>query len=216
MDEKKVKELFEKFDNEFNKILEREAFFDGGRRIDYIATVAEKTVGIEVKGSRSEIYGAIGQLLVMKKVFSDLYLLAPLAFIKKFIKTTESTVLLNEIGILIIAENQMLVLKRPETAHYYFKPNIDPKKSRLLQSKKLPKEHLIVNENDIEVYKHFKDKIFTVVDIMTEFQLARAMAYIRIARLKRAGKIKEVNPLENPRAWKFVEPAEELQTIKHD
>lgn len=216
MDEKKVKELFVKFDNEFKKILEREAFFDGGRRIDFITTVEGKTVGIEVKGSRSEIYGAIGQLLVMKKVFSDLYLLAPLAFIKKFLKTTEGMSLLNEIGILTIANNQLLILKRPEATNYYFKPNIDPKKPRLLQPKKLPKEHLIINENDIEVYKHLKDKIFTVVDIMNEFQLARASAYIRIARLKKAGKIKEVNPLENPRAWKFIEPVEELKIIKHD
>jgi hypothetical protein len=216
MDEKIVKELFEKFDNEFNKILEREVFFDGGGRIDYIATAAGKTVGIEVKGSRSEIYGSIGQLSVLKKIFSDLYLLAPLAFIKKFLRTTEGMSLLNEIGILIIAENQLHVLKRPETTHYYFKPNSDPKKPKSLQPKKLPKKHLVVNENDIKVYKHFKDKIFTVVDIMSEFRLTRAMAYIRIARLKRAGKIKEVNPLENPRAWKFIEPVEELKIIKHD
>lgn len=216
MNEPKIKESFENLENDFNKILERETYFDSSRRIDYITMIDEKTVGIEVKGSRSEVLGAIGQLLIMKKVFSELYLLAPWVFIKKFLKITDGIAPLNEIGLLTISNDKLIVLKKPDAPEYYFKPKIDPKKSRTIQSKNLRKEQFIINENDIEVYKHFKDRVFTVIDMMNEFKLARAGAYTRISRLKRIGAIKEENPLQNPRAWKFVKPVEELQTITHD
>jgi hypothetical protein len=215
MKESKVKEFFEKFNNHFDKILEHDAYFDGSRRIDYITIVGEKTAGIEVKGSRSELFGAIGQLLIMKKVFSELYLLAPLMFIKKFLKITDGIASLNEIGLLTISNNRLIVLKKPDAPEYYFKPRIDLKKLRAVQPKKLPKEHL-VSENDRKVYQHFKERVFTVIDIMNEFQLTRAGAYMRISRLKRIGAITEENPLQNPRVWKFVKPVEEMKIIKHD
>ena len=208
MEENKVKELFEKFDNEFSKDLQKEVYFDGNRRIDYTVSTGNRVIGIEVKGSNSGIYTTLGQLLIMKKTFSDLYLLAPLYFIKKIIKTIQELNLLNEIGLLMIAKNSLIILKRPEILGYYYKPNVKQRKAR-----KLPKNSPTINVNDIEVFQHFKDKTFTVIDMMNEFQLSRPSAYLRISKLKKIGVIDTSRPLQNPRAYKFIKSIEEPKLL---
>jgi hypothetical protein len=200
MEEGDIKQKFEMFDNNFGKDVTKEFCYFGNQRIDYIVKTDKKVIGIEAKGSRSDIQSTIGQLFFMKQVFSELYLIAPLIFIKKIIGSCKDTNFLDGVGLITISKNSLVFLKHPQNAEYYFKGRIVERKT-LRQSH----EEYVINENDIEIIKHFYNKEFTIFDLMNAFKLRRDNAYVRIARLKRAGVLAIVNPSDNPRAYKITE-----------
>lgn len=208
MNEEKLKEKFEQLDHEFKIELKKEVLvFDRGR-IDYTAKRGDKIIGIEVKGSRTKIYGAIGQLIFMKRFFSELYLLAPMNFIKKLNRMTEGIPFIDEIGLMTLAENSIIILKHPNSEKYYY--NSPPKE---IKQKTQPKLQAIVNENDVIVIKLFRDRVFTAADVSKELNLSRENAYRRITRLKKAGIIKQVETGSNPKSYKIVRYVEEPEFI---
>lgn len=199
MNENKIRELFENGIHDFKTELQKDIPFYGNRKIDYTVKEGGLVIGIEVKGSRSNIYNTIGELFLMKQVFSHIYLLAPVNFIKKLTSVVGHTLLLAEIGLLAPDKNRIVVLKKPDVEEYYFKPLVKERK----QPRSL-KNHLLINENDIEILKKFKDRVFTAVDISKEFNCTRTNAYRRIARLKKSGTIEQVVGVGNPKAYRII------------
>lgn len=208
MNEEKLREFFEQLDHEFKIELKKEVPVLGGKRIDYTVKKGNQVIGIEVKGSRANIYNTIGQLFFMKTIFSELYLLAPLDFIKKLSQMIERTSFLNEIGLITLAENSITVLKHPTTKEYYYNPPL-----RQIKEKRMPKLHAVINENDIVIIKFFQNKLFTAADVSKELNLSRENAYRRIARLKRAGVIKQVETGINPKTYKIIKYTEETEFV---
>lgn len=199
MNEEKLKKLFEKSKHEFKDELQKEFSVSGTRKIDYISKKDDLVIGIEVKGSRSDLYGTIGQLFFFKKFFSHLYILAPLSFIKKITQTLQGTPLFNETGFLTINEDGLVSVKEPEIDSYYFQPSVKVKERKVL-----PRLQAIINENDIEIIKRFQNTIFTAVDISKEFNISRENSYRRINRLKKAGVIEELDIGNNPKTFKIT------------
>jgi hypothetical protein len=199
MEESIIKNKFENFDHDFKDNLQHEFCFFGNQRIDYVIKRDKKIIGIEAKGSRSDVKSAVGQLFFMKQVFSELYLLAPLNFIKKIISSCKETDFLENIGFITISKNSIVFLKHPQNLEYYFKP-----KATIRKGREIPYEECVVNENDIKIIKQFCNKTFTIFDLMSAFNLRRENAYARIARLKRGGVLEIVNPSDNPRLYKIT------------
>jgi biotin operon repressor len=208
MNEQELSGFFDRFDNYFKAELKKEVLVFGGKRIDYTAKKGNRIVGIEVKGSRANIYNTIGQLFFMKTIFSDLYLLAPLDFIKKLSQITEGTPLLDEIGLITLADGSITVLKHPVNREYYYKQSI-----KQIKQKKLPKLQYTINENDIIIIKLFKNRGFTAADLSKELNISRENAYRRIARLKKAGVIRQIETGVNPKSYKVVRYVEEPEFI---
>jgi len=204
MNENKIKEIFEKTDHEFQNGLQKEFFITNTRRIDYISKKDNVIIGIEVKGSRSNLYSTIGQLFFFKKIFSHLYLLAPLNFIKKLTKIITGTPLFAEMGFLTMNKDRVMVIKKPDIDKYYFRPLEKPK-----EHKKPPRLQAIVNENDIEIIKKFQNKVFTAIDLSKEFNISRENAYRRITRLKKTGVIEELDKGSNPKVFRITKYVEQ-------
>jgi len=170
----------------FKEILEKHSPFPliKEKYIDYVSEDEGKVVGILVKGSRSNIYTTIGELFYYKKIFSHLYVAAPLNFVKKLILLIEHNPLYNDIGFITINNNaEIITIKKPQSKVYYFKL---PKRARKIENK------ITINNSDLEIMKKFEGKYFTVIDVMNAFNLSRKNAYRRIDRLKKVGVVDEV------------------------
>jgi uncharacterized membrane protein len=199
MNEEKLKEFFEKRNHEFQGELQKEFPVSNTKRIDYISKKGDIVVGIEVKGSRSNLYSTVGQLFFLKKIFSHLYVLAPLNFIKKLTQAIAGTPIFAETGFLIINKDGLTIIKKPDVNKYYFRPL-----TKTGEKKRSPRPQAAVNENDIEIIKKFQNRVFTAIDVSREFNFSRENAYRRIARLKKTGVIEELDTGSNPKAFRIV------------
>jgi hypothetical protein len=197
MKEDTLKEGFERTDHGFRAGMERERVLDGKRRIDYTTKHNGRVVGVEAKGSRSNMYNTIGQLFFYKKNLSHIYILAPMSFIKKLAQTIQGTQLLEETGFLTVSEGRIITIKEPNVSEYYFYP------TQIRKIKQTPKLQAIVNENDIEVIKKFKSRAFTAADLSTAFGFTRENAYRRIERLRKAGVVEQLDT-GNPKTFRII------------
>jgi len=196
MNESVVKKLFEKHCAGANMIINKNVSAEDGT-VDYEIVFSEKRFGVEAKGTRSDVYSTIGQLLNAKRTYSHVYLLAPAGFIKKIWGILQETKTLTSVGLMAVGTDGVHIIKKPDSEIYYYKPPTKP-------PTKPTKKHILVNETDISIETHFKSQPFTVSDIAKHLNKPMADAYHRIARLKSAGMIEEVSRNTNPKTYRFV------------
>jgi hypothetical protein len=198
MNEIIVKRIFEKHCADFKIPIEKEVPVENGR-IDYEILSENRHFAIEAKGSRSDEYSTIGQLINAKRTYSHIYLLAPINFLKKVWKILQETNTLTDIGLMTVTSKGLHILKKPDPGSYFYN---SPLKSP--KSEKSKKRYMFINENDVLIESHFKDQTFTIADIANKLGITMGKAYHRIIRLKAAGMVEEVPNGFYPKAYRFV------------
>jgi len=200
-----VKRIFEKHASDSKLTIIKNVPIEDDR-IDYEIVSGGKRFAVEAKGTRSDEYSTIGQLLNIKKTYSNIYLLAPLNFIKKVWKTLQETNNLTGIGIMTIGEKGVHVLKKPSPETYYYNQPVKlPKKSMGKQ--------MFINEKDIVVETKINNKNFIVSDVAKILSIPMTDAYHRVARLKSAGMIEEVSFGGHPKTYRFVKSRKKDEVI---
>jgi hypothetical protein len=196
MNENIVKKLFEKHCTNFKIPFEKEVSIENAR-IDYEIILSEKHAVVEAKGTRSDEYMTIGQLLNAKRTHSHVFLLAPIKFLKKVWKILEETDTLTSIGLMTIGTKSLHIIKHPTPENYYCKTPIKlPKTSK--------KRYMFVNEADIILESAFKGQAFSIADVSKKLSISMGNAYHRIERLKKAGMIEDVLNGAHPKSFRFV------------
>jgi len=196
MDEAIVKKLFEKHCIDFKIPFEKEVSIENSR-VDYKITLDEKHAIVEAKGTRSDEYATIGQLLNAKRTHSHVFLLAPISFLKKIWNILDETNTLTSIGLMTVGTKNLHIIKHPTPENYYCKtPAKLPKTSK--------KRYMFVNETDIILESTFKGQLFSVADVSKKLNISMGNAYHRIERLKKVGMIEGVLNTTKPKSFRFV------------
>lgn len=199
MNESIVKKLFDKHCSDFRIEAQKEVLVENGR-VDYEVLFDGKRFAVEAKGTRSDEYSAIGQLLNAKRTYSHVYLLAPISFLKKIWVIFLETNTLKTTGLMTVTSKGLHILKKPDPETYYYKPPVKTSKTQ----KKSPKKWMFVNEIDIALESHFKNQVFTISDIAKKLNTSMSNAYHRIGRLKAAGMVEKMPYGNNPSVYRFV------------
>ncbi|MDI6798446.1 MAG: winged helix-turn-helix domain-containing protein [Candidatus Aenigmarchaeota archaeon] len=196
MNEFIVKKIFEKHAKDFKINFAKEVPVENGK-IDYEIFSSGKRFAVEAKGTRSDEYSTIGQLLNAKRTYSHVYLLAPVGFLKKVWKILKATNTITDIGLMTVSSKKLYILKKPDPKSYYYNPPVEtPKKST--------KKRMFINEAEINLESILRSKIFTVSDIAKTLNISMAKAYHRLARLKAVGMVEEVLYGGNPKRYRFI------------
>jgi hypothetical protein len=210
MNEKIVKGFFERWLTGLNKEFEKDFSVTGGQ-IDYVVYDGEQIHGVEVKGTRSNIYVTVGQLINSLRTLSHVYLLAPMNYIKKIDKVISQSGISLPVGYIVPSKEGVVYLKKPTPQVYYYKKS---DKVRL----KLPHtKQLVINESDIKILEVFKGKTLTVAGAAKVLNISMTNASHRLARLRKAKKIEELTDGSTyPKAYKIVSDAKMEETISLD
>jgi len=164
--------------------------------IDYVVELDNKLVLVEAKGDRSNIFGAIGQLVNAKRTCSHVFLLAPSNLIKKMLEIDKETRILSDFGFIEILDNKINILKKP-IGKYYYKE--DSQKIRKPHNKK---NGMYVNEMDLNILSTFDN--FLTSDIVKKYGSSYHYAQYIINRLKRAKLIEIANDGALPKFYKVI------------
>jgi hypothetical protein len=202
MKEKNLQDMFEKFLVKSNISYEREYPCSSGY-IDFKMETNNKICGVEVKSFQGSLPSTIGQLILIQKTFSHVYLLAPEEFIEKIQYLTLENGLLNNIGLITLKEGNFVFLKEPSSKSYYFNPIEDRKKETSPKKTK----NMMVCDLDLGIISTFQNRIFDYSSVIKEMKISRSNAHHRLKRLLRMGLIEEVSSF-NPKQYRVKKVVE--------
>jgi len=194
MEEYNTKKLFEFFLQRNNIPFRREVYIKKAI-IDYKVEF-DRPALVEAKGDRSNIFGAIGQLVNAKRTCSDVFLLAPSDFIKKILEIEKETGALPNIGIIEIQNNEINIIRKPQGEYYY---NEDKQKIRKPRAKQ---NGMYVSEMDLSILNDFDN--FLIFDIIKKYNVSYDYAQHIVSRLRRAKLVEVANDGANPRFFKVI------------
>lgn len=194
MNEITLQKIFEQFLIQ-NKIEYEREFKTHYYTIDFKIRLGDKTCGVEAKSSKGNIFYMLGQLILAKKTFSHIYLLAPQDMIDK----TQSVVESVGVGIIAFKEGKFFFLKEPKPASYYF--NQPEKKDSKLDFQKPKRKNIIIADRDYSILTNFENKVFSPLDVTKVMKITRSDAYARIERLLKVGLLEEESSF-NPKMYR--------------
>lgn len=192
MNEITLQNLFENFLVKNNIQYKRE-FKAHAYVIDFKVKLNEKNCGVEIKSSKGNIFHMMGQLILAKKTFSHIYLLAPQEMLERVQDVVESI----GIGVIAFKEGEFSFLKEPKPSKYYFNP---PESSKKPEFQKPKAKSVIVVDKDYSILVNFENKTFNHSDVVKFLKISGIDAYARIERLLKVGLLKEESSF-NPKGY---------------
>jgi len=198
MNEKTLQSFFENY-LKSQKIQYKREFRTSMSIVDFNVLIDNKKCAIEVKSNKGKISNTLGQLILARKTFSHVYLLAPEPFLQKIEPLITGTKILKETGLITIKGGKFVFTKDPDPLKYYF--NYNPPKRR----KTFPQDrnYMTITDYDYRILVNYENKMFNVIDIMKKFNVTRVDAYKRIERLLKVGLIEELFPF-NPKSYRVT------------
>ncbi len=166
--------------------------------IDFKLELNEKTVGVEVKADRSNVFSAIGQLLNFRRTFSNVYLLSTEKFYQIIREILNESGLQDTFGFILFKDNTFITLSEPKIKDYYFheKHYKPPKPSKT--------KTLVLDKGIVDFLEKHKNKPFICSDMAKELKINMPLAQSRTINWRRFGLIAEIPQDGHPKQFKVL------------
>lgn len=172
--------------------------------IDFKVDIGEKSIGVEVKADRSNLFSALGQLMNIKRTFSDVYLLSTEDFYQTIYTILVEFGIQDKFGFIVLKNGKFITMSKPKTKEYYFNEKFyhPPLKTKT--------RTLVLDEQTIKFLEKHKCYPFICSDVAKELNIRMGLAQNRISSWKRFGLIENEPHLGLPKPFKVIKiPKEE-------
>jgi hypothetical protein len=172
--------------------------------IDFLVSFEGKTVGVEVKADRSNLFSALGQLMNAKRTFSDVYLLSTEEFYSEIFDILSELGLHDQFGFIIFKNKEFQTISKPKTKSYYYNEKYyKPPKTKKTKT-------LVLDNAVINFLERHKETPFFCSDIVREMNISMFLAQSWISRFKRFGLIEAIPHTGLPKPFRVIKiPKEE-------